>query len=290
MKITDIFKKHKQTFSFEFFPPKDEISAVDFGINVGQLLRLNPSFVTVTYGAGGSTQDRTFALVDYLQNKIGLTSVAHYTCVNTDKNKIFTDLNYLKSIGVRNLMLLRGDPPKDKSEFIPPENGFAYASELIQFTRENFNFCMAGACYVEKHPEAISLEEDIRNLKIKVDAGAEFLITQLFFNNVQYFDFVENLRKLGINCRIIPGIIPITNYRQIERFTKMSGAGIPIDLRQQIEIFKHNPTKSYEAGLQYTINQCRELLIKGAPGIHFYTLNKSRSAVEIFESLSQEME
>jgi methylenetetrahydrofolate reductase (NADPH) len=289
MKITDIFKNQKQTYSFEFYPPKDEISAVDFGINVGQLLRLNPSFVTVTYGAGGSTQDRTFALVDYLQNKIGLTTVAHYTCVNTNKNKVLDDLTYLKSIGIKNLMLLRGDPPKDNGSFVPPENGFSFASELIQYTHNNFNFCLAGACYVEKHPEAISLEEDIKNLKIKVKAGAEFLITQLFFDNTQYFNFIDKVKKAGINCRIIPGIIPITAYRQIQRFTNMSGASIPADLREQLKRYKDNPERTYEIGMNYSISQCRELLRNGAPGIHFYTLNKSRSAVAIYESLSQEM-
>jgi methylenetetrahydrofolate reductase (NADPH) len=285
MKITDLFLSQDKTFSFEFYPPRDEISAVDFGINVGRLMKLSPSFVTVTYGAGGSTQERTFALVDYLQNKIGLTTVAHYTCVNATRSRIKYDLDSLVEKGIQNLMLLRGDPPIDHKTFIPQADGFRYASELIEYVNEHYNFCKAGAAYVEKHPEASSLEEDILNLKMKVNAGADFLVTQLFFINKHYFDFIKQVRKAGINCRIIPGIIPLTSYSQIERFTKMSNVQIPVNLLYEIEANKNNLEKTYEIGVEYTIKQCRELLEKGAPGIHFYTLNKSRAAVEIFESL-----
>jgi methylenetetrahydrofolate reductase (NADPH) len=285
MKISDLFLSQDKTFSFEFFPPKDEISAVDFGINIGRLMKLSPSFVTVTYGAGGSTQERTFALVDYLQNKIGLTTAAHYTCVHATREKVISDMKTLSGMGIQNLMLLRGDLPKDQQNFIPDANGFRYASELISFVDENFDFCKAGAAYVDKHPETSSIEEDIKNLKLKVNSGTDFLITQLFFNNKNYFRFVELIRKAGITCRIIPGIIPITSYNQIERFTQMSAAKIPGELTSQIEKYKGNPEKMYEAGINYSIKQCKELLQKGAPGLHFYTLNKSRAAVEIFESL-----
>lgn len=285
MKITDMFLSQEKTFSFEFFPPKDEISAVDFGINVGRLMKLTPSFVTVTYGAGGSTQERTFALVDYLQNKIGLTTVAHYTCVNATRDKVKADLDYLVERGIKNLMLLRGDPPKGESVFTPRKNGFNYASELISYVDENYDFCKAGAAYVEKHPEARSMEEDLQHLKTKVNAGADFLVTQLFFDNRYYFRFVELARQHSINCRIIPGIIPLTSYHQIERFTNMSAAKIPQELVEKIISNKHNSEKMYEIGVEYTIDQCRELLEQGAPGLHFYTLNKSRAAVEIFESL-----
>jgi methylenetetrahydrofolate reductase (NADPH) len=289
MKITDLFRKQNRTFSFEFFPPKDEISAVDFGINVGQLLKLNPSFVTVTYGAGGSTQKRTFALVDYLQNKIGLTCMAHYTCVNATKERVREDLNHLVNIGIENLMLLRGDPPQGQEVFVAPENGFQHASDLMAYANEKFGFCQAGACYVDKHPEAPSLETDIEHLKVKVNAGADFLITQLFFQNKNYFRFIELVRKAGILCRIIPGIIPITSYKQIERFTRMSGAEIPDVLLQKLKSCKDDPDATYRAGMEYSIHQCRELIANGAPGLHFYTLNKSRAAVEIFETLSEEI-
>lgn len=252
-------------------------------------MKLNPSFVTVTYGAGGSTQERTFALVDYLQNKIGLTCMAHYTCVNATRKRVEEDLTHLVNLGIENLMLLRGDPPEGQELFIAPENGFHYASELMAYAHEKFNFCKSGACYVDKHPEAPTLEEDIRHLKKKTDAGADFLITQLFFENKNYFRFIDLAGKAGIHCRIIPGIIPITSYRQIERFTKMSGAEIPASLVQKLEHYKNDADAIYHIGLEFSINQCRELLANGAPGLHFYTLNKSRAAVEIFEKLSKEI-
>lgn len=288
MKITDIFSRQIRTFSFEFFPPKDEISAVDFGINVGQLLKLHPDFVSVTYGAGGSTQERTFALVDYLQNKIGLTTMAHYTCVGASVQKVKTDLEYLNSIHVDNVMLLRGDPPKGADKFTPHPEGFSYASQLVELGKSLGCFAIGAGCYPEKHPEAENLSIDIENLKKKVDAGADFLITQLFFNNTYYFNFVDKAQASGINKRIVPGIIPLTSYNQIQRFTKMSGTNIPADLLDAVEAYKGSSEKIYQIGVDFTIKQCDELLEKGAPGIHFYTLNKSRAAVEIFETLKQQ--
>ncbi len=285
MKITDIFLSQEKTFSFEFFPPKDELSAVDFGINIGRLMKLSPSFVTVTYGAGGSTQERTFALVEYMQNAVGLTTVAHYTCVNATKERVRKDLDVLHEKGIENLMLLRGDPPKGQGKFIPLPDGFRHASELIDFVDKRYDFCIGGAAYVDKHPEAVSLEEDIHNLESKVNAGADFLITQLFFINEHYFNFIQRAREAGIQCRIIPGIIPVTTYHQIERFTKMSAAKIPAEFIAKLEKYKNDPEKIHDIGVKFTINQCRELLKRGAPGLHFFTLNKSRAAVEIFESL-----
>lgn len=182
MKITEIFKTSPRTFSFEFFPPKDEISAVDFGINVGQLLYLNPSFVSVTYGAGGSTRERTFSLVNYLQNKIGLNTMAHYTCVGSSRDKVAQDMQYLTEIGIQNVMLLRGDPPKGSVDFVPALNGFSFANELIEFvTGKQYGFSVGAAANPEKHPEALSMDSYLENLKRKCNAGANFLVTQLFF-------------------------------------------------------------------------------------------------------------
>lgn len=285
MKITELFQANQRTYSFEFFPPKDEISAVDFGINVGTLLKLAPSFVTVTYGAGGSNQERTFALVDFLNNKIGLNTMAHYTCVNASKEKIYTDLAWLKEHGIENLMVLRGDPPKGETTFRVHPEGFAYASDLAAFARSEFDFCLGGAAYPEKHPEASDLDADIRSLKKKVDAGCEFLMTQLFFNNERYLDLVRRARMAGIECRIIPGIIPLTAYSQIERFTRMSQTEIPEGVLDRMESYKDQPKKIYQIGMDFAVNQCRDLLMMGAPGLHFYTLNKSRATVEIFETL-----
>lgn len=285
MKITELFQANQHTYSFEFFPPKDEISAVDFGINVGTLLKLAPSFVTVTYGAGGSNQERTFALVDFLNNKIGLNTMAHYTCVNASKEKIRTDLAWLKEHGIENLMVLRGDPPKGETTFRVHPEGFAYASDLAAFARSEFDFCLGGAAYPEKHPEASDIDADILSLKKKVDAGCEFLMTQLFFNNERYLDLVRRARMAGVECRIIPGIIPLTAYSQIERFTRMSQTEIPEGVLDRMESYKDQPKKIYQIGMDFAVNQCRDLLMMGAPGLHFYTLNKSRATVEIFETL-----
>ena len=285
MKIKDLFKNTERTFSFEFYPPRDEISAVDFGINIGQLMKLNPSFVTVTYGAGGSNRDRTFSLVNYLQNKIGLTTVAHYTCIGSGHDKIFNDMKELQEIGIENLMLLRGDKPKNMESIQPSSGSFMHADELISFVSQRFSFCVGAAAYPEKHPEAASLDDDIRNLKLKCQAGADFLITQLFFDNDSYFDFVDKARKVGINCRIIPGIIPITSTRQINRFVEMTGAQFPADLMEKLRANEKNPEKVYQLGVNHAIHQCVDLLERGAPGIHFYTLNKSRAAVQVFEAL-----
>lgn len=285
MKITELFKTQSRTYSFEFFPPKDEISAVDFGINVGQLLKLNPSFVSVTYGAGGSTQERTFALVDLLQNKTGLNTMAHYTCINAPRAKVESDLTYLKGIGIDNFMLLRGDPPKGEEVFVAHAEGFAHASELISFAKSKLDICACGAAYVEKHPEALTLEKDLEHLKHKVDAGADFLITQLFFENDKYFSFVKSAQRMGIKKRIIPGIIPITAYSQIKRFGQMSGSSIPEEIIDKMNTYKDNPGKIYQVGMDFAIQQCRDLLVMGAPGLHFYTLNKSRATIEIFETL-----
>lgn len=287
MKISEIFNQSERTFSFEFFPPRDEISAVDFGINVGQLLRMDPSFVTVTYGAGGSTQDRTFALVDFLNNRIGIPTVAHYTCVQATRDKVLRDLAQLREKGIENLFVLRGDPPKGENTFVPVEGGFRYASELTGFVHAHFDFCLGGAAYPDIHPEAQDADIEANHLKEKVDAGLDFLTTQLFFDNQKYFDLVERARTRSIACRILPGIIPLTQFSQLERFTKMSQASIPPALTEITQRFKDQPARLYQAGMDFAIAQCRELLAQGAPGLHFYTLNKSRATIEIFETLSQ---
>jgi methylenetetrahydrofolate reductase (NADPH) len=288
MKITDIFTSSPRTFSFEFYPPKDEISAVDFGINVGQLLKLDPSFVSVTYGAGGSTRERTFTLVDYLQNKIGLNTLAHYTCVGDSREKVSKDMEQLQQIGIENVMLLRGDPPKDKKQFVFETNGFNYANELISFVNgRGYGFSVGAAANPEMHPEAVSMKDYLQKLKIKCEAGANFLITQLFFDNSAYYRFVDEARQVGITCRIIPGIIPLTSHKQIKRFVDMAATTFPAELLEKMEMNRDNDEKAYQTGLDHAIKQCMDLLHHGAPGIHFYTLNKSRAAVEVFESLPQ---
>jgi methylenetetrahydrofolate reductase (NADPH) len=285
VKIIDILNKAEPSFSFEFFPPKNYSSILELGINIGQLMKLSPSFISVTYGAGGSTQEASFNLIDYINNKIGLVTMAHYTCVNATREKVGKDLDYLEEINIQNLILLRGDPPKGETKFTNLGGDFHYASDLIEFASNRKGFCIAAAGYPEKHPESISIAEDIKNLKFKADQGADFIVTQLFFDNHLYFDFVQRARNAGIEIPIIPGIMPITNYKQIKRFTEMCGASIPVDLIEKLEPHQDNLAKTYEIGVEYSINQCRELLDKGVPGLHFYTLNKSRATVDIFSSI-----
>lgn len=285
MKIKDILSNSEKSFSFEFFPPKNYNSILELGINVGQLMKLSPSFISVTYGAGGSTQDASFNLIDYINNKIGLVTMAHYTCVGATKEKVEHDLNFFEEKNIENLILLRGDPPKGESIFDNKGGDFQYASDLINFVARKNKFCIAAAAYPESHPESVSIDTDIENLKNKVDNGVDFLVTQLFFDNKYYFDFVDRARKAGIAVPIIPGIMPITNFKQIKKFTQMCGSEIPEELVQQLEPYQDNLSKTYGIGVEFSINQCRELLEKGAPGLHFYTLNKSRATVDIYSSI-----
>jgi methylenetetrahydrofolate reductase (NADPH) len=288
MKITDIFKKQERTFSFEFFPPKKYLTAVKFGINVGQLMKLSPSYVTVTYGAGGGTQSRTFDLVDLFHNQLEFTCMAHYTCVNATREKIAYDMRVLHDMGIENVMLIRGDQPKDQPNAFPNDDGFNYGSDLVKFVAENYDFCIGAGAYPEKHKEAPSFEEDLDNLKRKVDLGADFLVTQMFFHNRYYWEFMDKVEKKGINCRVIPGIIPITNYKQIKKFAELSGANIPERLRKKMEPHKGNKKEIYKIGLDYAVEQAQDLLKNSAPGLHIYTLNKSRAAIDLYESLSDE--
>ena len=213
--------------------------------------------------------------------------MAHYTCVNASRRKIISDIAALKSVNIENLMLLRGDPPKGSDKFVAHPEGFSYASELIETVNKEFGnyFSVGSGCYPEKHPEAASIDEDIRHLKVKYDAGTDFLITQLFFDSAKYFAFVRKAYNAGIRCRIIPGIIPLTNYGQINRFAQMSGTSIPQDLAERIESSKDNPKLTAQIGVDHAVALCRDLLAGGASGIHFYTLNKSGATIEIFETV-----
>jgi methylenetetrahydrofolate reductase (NADPH) len=285
VKISDLLNRGEQTFSFEFFPPKNFSSILELGINVGQLMKLSPSFISVTYGAGGSNQDASFNLIDYLNNKIGLITMAHYTCVNATKEKVDSDMEFFKKINIENLILLRGDRPKEEIQENNATGDFQFASDLIDFVASNHQFCIAAAGYPEAHPESQSLDDDIAFLKYKVDKGADFIVTQLFFDNRYYFDYVERARKAGITIPIVPGIMPITSFTQIKKFTQMIGATIPKYLVEKLEPYQDDLSKTYEIGVEFSINQCRELLQKGAPGLHFYTLNKSRATVDIYSSL-----
>lgn len=284
MKISDIFKTQSKTFSFEFFPSKDYASTMALGINIGQLMHLSPSFISVTYGAGGSTQDMSFDLLDYIQNGIGITSMAHYTCVGATTERVTNDLNHLYERNIHNLMLLRGDPPKDAPEKAYTGE-FRYASDLVRFAHEQERFSIGVAGYPEKHQEAETLDGDIDYLAKKVALGADFIVTQMFFDNEYYYTFVKKARAAGVTCRIIPGVMPITNFKQIARFAKISGSHISDEIIEKFRPYQDDKKKMYQIGIDLAILQYRELLENGAPGLHFYTLNKSHATTDIYESI-----
>jgi methylenetetrahydrofolate reductase (NADPH) len=285
MRIVEKLGGSRPAISFEFFPPKDQEGVDRLFQTVADLAPLSPAYVSVTYGAGGSTRQLTVELVGRIQRQVGIEAMAHLTCVGATQEELGSVLDQLEAGGVKNVIALRGDPPKGATTFVTPQGGFGNASELVAFIKRRGNFCIAGACYPEKHPEAESLDADIEKLKRKVDAGAEFLISQLFFDNKDYFAFVERARAAGINVPIVAGIMPITNVSQIKRFTAMCGASMPSGLMQRLEPVASDAEAVCEIGVEHAADQCRELLARGAPGVHFYTLNRSKATLQILRRL-----
>jgi len=285
-RIEGLFGRDKPVFSFEFFPPRNDEAANRLIQTVEELGSMyEPDFVSVTYGAGGSTRGRTLELVTRIQSELGLTAMAHLTCVGHTRDELRGVLDRLREGGIRNILALRGDPPKGESEFREVEGGFRHGSELASFVRERGGFSIGGACYPESHPESSSPEDDLRWTKHKVECGVDFLVSQIFFDDADYFSYVERARAAGIKVPIVPGIMPITNVAQIERFTRMCGARIPDDLHKRLTKFQDDPSVVMAIGIEHAIRQCRELLEGGAPGIHFYTLNKSHATRSILAAI-----
>jgi methylenetetrahydrofolate reductase (NADPH) len=285
MKISTVLAKGKPVFSFEFFPPKTPEGVLHLFETIGHLKPLSPSFVSVTYGAGGSTRELTVDLVRRIKNELGIEAMAHLTCVGAGKDEIDKVLYKLKDFGIENVLALRGDPTNGQGTFVKHTDGFSYASDLTAHIRKKFNFSLGGACHPEGHIECRNLEKDLENLKIKVGEGIDFIITQLFFDNSYFFDFVERAKNAGIHIPIIPGIMPITNVNQVKRFTKMCGASIPQALLLELESVEEDSEAVTKIGVRHATEQCRDLLKQSAPGIHFYTLNKSLATKAILESL-----
>lgn len=287
MKISDLFARRKPLFSFEFFPPKTEAGAENLARAIHDLKDLSPDFVSVTYGAGGTTRDRTVDLVTRIQREEGVRAMAHLTAVAASRDEIGALVDRLVEVGIRNLIPLRGDPPAGSDGFQPAPDGFAHASELVRFIRERHGqaLCLAGAGYPEGHPQSPDLERDMEHLRVKVDAGLDFIITQLFFDNRYYFDFVARARRAGIGIPIIPGIMPITDAAQIERITRMCGATIPPHLLAELDRQRNDPAATMQLGLAQATAQCIGLIAGGAPGIHFYTLNQSPATRMILTAL-----
>lgn len=296
MLIRERLAHKRPVFSFEFFPPKTEKGEAVLWRSLEQLAPLAPDFVSVTYGAGGSTRARTLELVARIKRELAIEPMAHLTCVGATRDELARTIDQLGDQGVHNILALRGDPPQGQANFVPPAGGLRHASELVAFIRERGPYCVGAACYPEVHPEAADAAADLKWLRHKVDAGVDFLITQLFFDNEAYYAFVRRAREAGITVPILPGVMPVTNFDQIQRFSQMCGATIPNLLRQRLEGVGDDPQEVFWTGVSYASHQCRALLSPpvlepfatprpGVPGIHFYTLNKSPATRAIFEIL-----
>ncbi len=287
MKISNLFSSGKRLFSFEFFPPKTDAGAANLARAIGDLKELAPDFVSVTYGAGGSTRDRTVDLVTRIQREEGMCAMAHLTAVAARRDEIANLIDRLVKSGIENLIPLRGDPPADAQDFVQSPGGFLHASDMVAFIRQRYGdqLCLAGAGYPEGHPQCPDLEQDMDNLVKKVKAGIDFIITQLFFDNRFYFDFVARARKAGITIPIIPGIMPITDAAQINRITRMCGATLPPLLRDELNRRAGDSVATMQLGLAQATAQCIGLLAGGAPGVHFYTLNQSPATRMILTAL-----
>src|SRR4051795_8399869 len=287
MRIDELYASSTEpVFSFEFFPPKTEQGEANFWQAVAELQALEPAFVSVTYGAGGSTKDKTLELVTRVRQDFGITSMPHFTCVGATVEQLREQLEAMRAAGLENVLALRGDPPAGQEEWTKTEGGLEFSAELVTLIRGAYpELAIGGACFPETHIHATSAEDDLRYLKEKVDAGARFLITQLFLDNRYYHDFVARARDIGIDVPIVPGIMPITNSGQIRKITQLCGSDIPAPLRAELEVREDNADAVADFGVAYATLQCADLLAAGAPGIHFYTLNRSPATRAILSAL-----
>ncbi len=287
--ITAMLRAGRPLVSVEFFPPKTPAGAQQILDTAAALAPYKPDFVSITYGAGGSTRELTLEYGLILRDKFGFEVMPHLTCVGHSRAELHAILGRLRDAGFRNLMTLRGDPPKGATHFQPHPDGLRYGSELVEFIRKHYpDFCLGVGGYPETHPEASSPEADLRNLKTKVDAGADFITTQLFFDNAKYFAFVERCRAMGIKVPIVPGIMPALSHAQVERFTAFCKACYPDKLAQGLSALAGNDSAGEAAGVEWALAQIRGLFQGHVPGLHLYIMNRSSSALALFEKLRRE--
>jgi methylenetetrahydrofolate reductase (NADPH) len=286
MRIDEILARGEgPIFSFEFFPPKTEQGEENLVLALSDLRALEPDYVSVTYGAGGSTREKTIEIVSRIKDEYGMEAMAHLTCVNATTDDLRRTLDQMRDAGIDNVLALRGDPPKGQTRWTKTEGGLEYSQELVAILREDYEFAIGGAAFPETHIHATSPEDDLRYLKAKVDAGVHFLITQMFFDNSFYFDFVERARGAGIDVPIIPGVMPILSLDGIKRMTELSAAHLPEGLERELEARRGSDEAVAELGVSYATLQCADLLAGGAPGIHFITLNRSPATRAILSAL-----
>jgi methylenetetrahydrofolate reductase (NADPH) len=285
MRIDRILAERRPVFSFEFFPPKTDDGHANLRQTLEVLREDQPDFVSVTYGALGSTRDTTIDIVKWIKQELGIEAMAHFTCVGATVDELRATLDEIEASGVDNVLALRGDPPSGQEEWTQTPGGLLYSTELIELLRSSYDFAVGAAAFPEVHPQADSAESDIRFLKAKQDAGASFLITQLFFDNEYYFDFVARARDAGVTVPIIPGIMPVTNLRNIKRIAELCKSEIPEPYERELESRQDDPNAMQDLGVAYATLQCVDLLARGAPGIHFYTLNRSPATRAILAAL-----
>jgi methylenetetrahydrofolate reductase (NADPH) len=285
MRIDRILAERRPVFSFEFFPPKTDEGMRNLHAALDDLKDDRPDYVSVTYGAGGSTRDRTIEIVKAIKHEWGIEAMAHLSLVGSSVDELRRILDEIAEAGIHNVLALRGDPPQGETDWIAHPEGLHYSVELIELIRNEYEFCVGAASFPEVHPDAPSPEEDLAYLKRKVDAGASFLITQLFFENEDYFEFVDRARALGIDVPIIPGIWPVTNYAQIKKIADLCKARLPDRYEREMQERENDPDAVSGLGVAYATLQCADLLRRGAPGIHFYTLNRSPATRAILAAL-----
>ncbi|HZU75557.1 MAG TPA: methylenetetrahydrofolate reductase [NAD(P)H] [Dehalococcoidia bacterium] len=285
MRLDQAFRHGEPTFSFEFFPPRDEVAERALFSTIAQLRELDPTFVSVTYGAGGSTRTRTLDLVVRIRRDLDIEPVAHFSCVGATVDELRCMLDSMIGSGIDNVLALRGDPPQGEAVFTPTPGGLEHGHELVKLICGNYDVCVGAACYPERHIESPSDDDDMAYTRLKQDSGASYLISNLFFDNRKYFDFVARARRAGITVPIIPGIMPVTNVAQIRRFTQKIGATLPAPLIEAFAARQDDPDAVLQLGVAWATLQCTELLAAGAPGIHFYTLNRSPATRAILSAL-----
>jgi len=286
MRIDEIYASgDRPVFSFEFFPPRTPEGEANLYLALAALRSLAPDFVSVTYGAGGSTRGKTLEIVSRIRDEIGLEAMAHFTCVGATVDELRSTLDEMGRLGFENVLALRGDPPQGQEEWTKTDGGLEFSRELVELISADYPFSIGAACFPETHIHATSSEDDLRYLKEKVDAGVGFLITQLFFDNALYYDFVARARAIGIDVPIVPGILPITTHTQLARVTSMCGATVPDHVLGELDERRASTEAVAEFGVSYATMQCADLLANGAPGIHFYTLNRSPATRAILSAL-----
>ena len=290
MKLTEIFRQGKRTLSFEVFPPKTSVSLESIRAAIVRIAALNPAFISVTYGAGGGTSRYTLQITENIKHNLGVPALAHLTCVSSSRAEVAERIADLQRAGVENVMALRGDLTPELEAAGRETWAYHHAAELMRELKAAGGFCIGGACYPEKHPESASLAEDIAHLKEKVEAGCDFLTTQMVFDNATYYSFLYRAREAGITIPVIPGIMPITAANQVERAIKLSGSFVPRRFLALVDKFGDDPAAMKQAGIAYATDQIIDLYANGVRNVHIYTMNKPDVAAKIMENVSDILE